>query len=243
MADTVAYLNMDMVGRNSEFPRWNDVPEDNQSSIYISAAKFNSRDLYALLVGANKHVNLLLREDKEDRMMRSDTGNFIRAGVPTLKAFTGEHPDYHKVTDTPDKINYEKVANVAKWIYLSAQMLGSQQSRPKFESGARYLTGRVTYLPRVALTADAVVELALVDVTQPGSDVVLDTCKVLRPGQVPIVFALRHDAAQIRDDGKYVIRARIHDRGSLRFSNGGGIAVLTGGARSSNVEVDVLPVD
>lgn len=51
------------------------------------------------------------------RVGGSDQESFIFAGVPAVHIFTGAHADYHRPTDTPDKIDYPglvKVATVAK---------------------------------------------------------------------------------------------------------------------------------
>lgn len=127
----VANVNMDMLGRNEE-GRGED-PTKNTKAVYPGSVKLNSMEFYDLLVRMNSHVGLELRDDKEDRTDRSDTRNTVIFGIPTLKTFTGEHPDYHRPGDTPDKINYPKLVNIAKWLYLTGQELASQESRPKFE--------------------------------------------------------------------------------------------------------------
>jgi hypothetical protein len=130
---TIAYLNMDQVGRDEEDPRFNEKAEANTTSVYLGSVKFNSADLFELLKKTNEYVNLRLKPDHEDRTLRSDTASFFRKGTPTLKAFTGEHPDYHQETDTLDKINYTKLTNIAKWLYLSTMELCTRPDRPRFE--------------------------------------------------------------------------------------------------------------
>src|SRR6185503_18893696 len=44
---------------------------------------------------------------KPDGVGPSDHSSFYRKGVPVLFFFTGLHKDYHKASDTKDKINYE----------------------------------------------------------------------------------------------------------------------------------------
>jgi hypothetical protein len=129
----ISYLNLDMVGRNEEDKRFNEKPENNTTSVYTGSVKFNSEDLYKLLYETNVFVNLRLKDDHEDRVLRTDTANFYNRNIPTLKTFTGEHLDYHKATDTPDKINYEKLTNVAKWIYLTAMELSTNPTKPRYE--------------------------------------------------------------------------------------------------------------
>lgn len=129
----ISYLNLDMVGRNEEDKRFNEKPENNTTSVYTGSVKFNSEDLYKLLHDTNVYVNLRLKDDHEDRVLRTDTANFYNRNIPTLKTFTGEHLDYHQMTDTPDKINYEKLTNVAKWIYLTIMELSTNPVKPRYE--------------------------------------------------------------------------------------------------------------
>lgn len=133
---TVAYLNLDMVGRDEDDPRFNERPEDNRTGIYFGSVPLNSADLHRLLQEANAYVGLEEKRDHEDRTERSDTRNFVFHRVPTLKAFTGEHPDYHGPADTPDKINYAKLTNVAIWLYLATEELACRPARPRFERKA-----------------------------------------------------------------------------------------------------------
>lgn len=130
---TVAYLNMDQVGRDEEDPRYREKAVENTTSVYLGSVKFNSDDLFQLLLRTNAFVNLRLKPDQEDRTLRSDTASFYRKGVPTLKAFTGEHPDYHRESDTAEKVNYLKLTNIAKWLYLTTMELTTQPERPRFE--------------------------------------------------------------------------------------------------------------
>ena len=48
---------------------------------------------------------------------RSDHYNFARVGVPILVFFNGTHPDYHRVTDTVDKILFPKMARITQLVY------------------------------------------------------------------------------------------------------------------------------
>ena len=47
---------------------------------------------------------------------RSDHAPFNWSGVPVLFFHTGTHPQYHRITDDPDLINYEGLVNIAKFV-------------------------------------------------------------------------------------------------------------------------------
>jgi hypothetical protein len=50
--------------------------------------------------------------------------------VPAVFFFTGEHPDYHKPVDTPDKIETKSLAEVAKLAFNLAHVVANQDERP-----------------------------------------------------------------------------------------------------------------
>ncbi|MFO0857666.1 MAG: M28 family peptidase [Phycisphaerales bacterium] len=60
----------------------------------------------------------------------SDHASFAQSNVPALFAFTGLHEDYHKITDTPDLINYEGASKVVDMVYRIA--LDAAQYKPGF---------------------------------------------------------------------------------------------------------------
>jgi Tol biopolymer transport system component len=60
----------------------------------------------------------------------TDTTSFYPRGVPILNAFTGNHEDYHRPSDTADKINFEGTAKVAKLMGLLARDLAVSESPP-----------------------------------------------------------------------------------------------------------------
>ena len=105
------------------------------------------------------------------------------------------------------------------------------------------LTGTVTYLERVALTPEALVQIELRDVSRADAEAPLIAKAVLRPGgkQVPIPFVLDYDVADIDPRGAYAVSARIADRGQLAFVTETPVPVLTGGALMS-AEIVVVPV-
>jgi Zn-dependent M28 family amino/carboxypeptidase len=51
---------------------------------------------------------------------RSDHYNFAEKGVPIIFYFNGTHADYHRPTDTPDKINYPLMAKRAQLVFYTA---------------------------------------------------------------------------------------------------------------------------
>ncbi|MBD0297711.1 MAG: M28 family peptidase [Flavisolibacter sp.] len=119
---TTADLNIDMVGRID--PKR--TKGDSTNYVYIVGDDKLSSDLRKINVAANKYTKLELDykyndpDDKEFIYYRSDHYNFARNGVPIIFYFNGTHRDYHRPTDTPDKINYPLMAKRAQLVFYTA---------------------------------------------------------------------------------------------------------------------------
>jgi len=124
ITNIVADLNIDMIGRN-----WKDT--------IVAIGKEHS-DLGATLnrVGAaHPELNMRPIDDiwpDENFYFRSDHYNFARKGVPILFFFSGTHPDYHQVGDSPDKIDAEKESRVARLIFYLGVDVANSAERPKW---------------------------------------------------------------------------------------------------------------
>jgi len=124
MNNIVADLNIDMIGRN-----WKDT--------IVAIGKEHS-DLGATLnrvAAAHPELNMRPIDDiwpEENFYFRSDHFNFARKGVPILFFFNGTHPDYHRPSDSPDKIDAEKESRVARLIFYLGLDVANGAERPKW---------------------------------------------------------------------------------------------------------------
>lgn len=100
--DSIRYMiNLDMVGRlrgdtlavygTGTSPRWMEVLE-----------------------ACNEEGFVLV--PSESGVGPSDHTSFYLEGIPVLHFFTGQHPDYHRPTDTPEKLNYEGMLRIARYV-------------------------------------------------------------------------------------------------------------------------------
>jgi hypothetical protein len=117
---TTADLNMDMIGRIDTTHEAN----KDTNYIYVIGSDKISLELDSLLRLANnesEHLELDYtfngEHDPERFYYRSDHYNFAKNGVPIVFFFDGVHRDYHKPTDTMDKILFERMAKVGRVIY------------------------------------------------------------------------------------------------------------------------------
>jgi hypothetical protein len=65
---------------------------------------------------------------------RSDYGPFRDRRVPYLFFSTGQHPDYHRPTDTADKIDYAKLQRVSRWIADLTDRLADDAEAPAWDA-------------------------------------------------------------------------------------------------------------
>jgi Zn-dependent M28 family amino/carboxypeptidase len=127
----VADINLDMLGRN-----WADT--------IVAIGKEHS-DLGATLErvnAAHPELRMVAIDDRwpEERFFfRSDHYNFARKGIPVLFFFNGVHQDYHRVTDSPDKIRSEKESRILKLLYYLGLEIGNAPERPAWDPDSRRL--------------------------------------------------------------------------------------------------------
>ncbi len=119
--DSVSYMfNLDMIGRM----------EDKNITLYGTGTS----PVWPSL------IDLHAEEDLEVRLSPSGQGgsdhtHFYRQQIPVIFFFTGIHEDYHRPSDTPDKINYDGIHTILNFMY---DMIGSldELGEPEFTKTA-----------------------------------------------------------------------------------------------------------
>lgn len=131
LEETIANLNMDMVGRPDENH------PGNENYIYIIGSDKLSTDLHNTSEYANsKYVNMELDYtynepgDPNRFYYRSDHYNFAKNNIPSIFYFSGLNEDYHKHTDTMEKLSYKKIESLTKLIFYTAWELSNATNRP-----------------------------------------------------------------------------------------------------------------
>jgi Zn-dependent M28 family amino/carboxypeptidase len=69
------------------------------------------------------------KDDPNHYYERSDHFNFAEKGIPSIFYFNGTHPDYHKPTDTADKINCDAQAKRAQLAFFTAWEIANRPTR------------------------------------------------------------------------------------------------------------------
>lgn len=114
-----AYLNLDMVGRLRE-------------KLVVQGVG-SSPEFPSQVQRRNVPVGLSLQLDKTSTRLPTDASAFVARDVPILSGFTGAHEDYHTPRDTPEKLNYEGAAKIARLFALITRGLLISSDAPKFE--------------------------------------------------------------------------------------------------------------
>ncbi len=147
LAQIVAVLNMDMIGRNEEVPigggnRFRGLPvqtaESNNNSVTLLGWS-RSPALTSAIERANSAYGLLLKKNYDNNpsnlIRRSDHWPFIQRGVPGIWFHTGLHPDYHTIYDDPEKINYPKMEKITRLVHQVSWDLAQGGERPRMATG------------------------------------------------------------------------------------------------------------
>ncbi len=145
LAETVAMINLDMIGRLKESRlSIGGVGTSEQWREWINTA--NARSQFSLSLS-------------EDGFGPSDHSSFYAKQIPVLFFWTGTHEDYHKPSDTAEKINTEGHQRVAAFVYDIVQTLDRNHQRPTYltsrSSGQGRSTGFRVYLGTIPSYADS----------------------------------------------------------------------------------------
>lgn len=130
LEQTVANLNIDMIGRID--PK----RQGDRNYIYLIGSDKLSTELHELSEAINtEYAGLELdytyndENDPNRFYYRSDHYNFAKNNIPIIFYFNGTHDDYHRPTDTPDKINYDLLENRTRLIFHTAWELANRPAR------------------------------------------------------------------------------------------------------------------
>lgn len=130
---TSVNINIDMIGRVESEKR-----KDSLNYVYVVGDNRISSELRPLSETINKKTldfTLDYRyndvNDPQRIYYRSDHYNFAKYGVPAIFYFNGFHDDYHRPSDTPDKINYALLAKRAQLIFYTAWEIANRNEMLK----------------------------------------------------------------------------------------------------------------
>lgn len=135
----ITQLNIDMVGRSR--PEGDTNPANNELSgpkeVYVIGSKMMSTELGEISEKVNTSylkLNFNYKYDDPDDpqrfFFRSDHYNYARKGIPIIFYFSGVHQDYHRPSDSVEKIDFQKMELIARTIYATGWELANRSKRP-----------------------------------------------------------------------------------------------------------------
>jgi hypothetical protein len=112
------------------------IPSDTANRLNLIGSHY-SPDYNRTVICANQFVVLDLDykfnlDAALNILFRNDQFPFLLHHVPAFCWFTGFHEDYHQITDTENKINYEKMKKIIQLAYLSAFTFANEKIPPRF---------------------------------------------------------------------------------------------------------------
>ena len=122
IAQTVAAINLDMVGRSL-----------GDGVMGIGRERSSLGPLADSVAASHPELHMRVIPDtmpQENLFARSDQYSFARVGVPALCFFTGLHADYHRPSDTVEKIEAEREARIVRLVYYLALQVANGAARP-----------------------------------------------------------------------------------------------------------------
>jgi hypothetical protein len=152
----VANLNMDMIGRTKNPASVDTNPthmlvdpgeilvigpnvssddlEQTIETVNTSYQKLKINHFYDTTAPDATHDNLGPQPNGQRIFYRSDHYNFAKVGVPIAFFTDGLHVDYHRPTDTPEKIDYKEIQQVSKTVAAVGWVLANQAGRPQLKA-------------------------------------------------------------------------------------------------------------
>jgi len=150
----VADLNMDMIGR-TKTPGYVDPPQYKliePGEVFVVGPEISSTDLGKIVDGVAAafklkvnhfydttapdatHDNLGPQPNGQRIFYRSDHYNFAKSGIPIAFFADGLHVDYHRVTDSPEKIDYANMLAITRTVASVGWTVANSATRPKLNA-------------------------------------------------------------------------------------------------------------
>jgi hypothetical protein len=132
----VANINLDMIGRN------------HPDSVVVIGQTYSS--LGPLLHQVNDRMPDLRMTVSDDLwpeqrfFFRSDHFNFARREIPSIFFFTGVHEDYHRPTDTVEKIDLDKITRITRLVFHYGLAIANDAERPRWDPAGLEEVRRLT---------------------------------------------------------------------------------------------------
>lgn len=134
LGKTVCNLNVDMIGRYDE------AHINDSNYVYLIGSDKLSSELHDLSERVNSTytkigLDYTFNDENDPNRFyyRSDHYNFAKNNIPVIFYFNGVHEDYHKSTDTVEKIDFSKMERISRLIFYTAWEVANRKERIKLD--------------------------------------------------------------------------------------------------------------
>ena len=134
----VADLNIDMIGRSKQAGdnSMQDEHLTDTNTVYLVGSNRISQELHQLSEETNAQFQKMKLDyhyndpnDPERIYFRSDHWNYAKHGIPIIFYFDGTSVDYHRPTDTIDKIDFSKLTKITRLVFETGWRIASLDHR------------------------------------------------------------------------------------------------------------------
>jgi len=135
LANTVANINLDMIGRDEEDPNWPLPTDHNANMVNVLGTRYNLGLRRIIDTGNKEGLKLDYKMDTVDPdslWSRSDHFWFATLHIPQVEFQTGLHHDYHTENDSWDRINYPKLTRIVRLVFRSVDELAGSSEKIAF---------------------------------------------------------------------------------------------------------------
>ncbi|WP_020468271.1 M28 family peptidase [Zavarzinella formosa] len=127
LKDTVAMLNMDMIGRVRPDEK------SKQDNIFVGGVG-SAKNFEQILDESNKDLNFKFDKGKSGTGP-SDHTSFYLEKVPVYFFFSKDHPEYHTPKDKPETINIAGIKKIADLVEIMTNRISTTPDRPEYVAG------------------------------------------------------------------------------------------------------------
>ena len=130
LENTVVNLNVDMIGRIG------DREIETTNYVFLIGSDRLSTELHNISEDMNNtftkmYLDYTFNDESHPERFyyRSDHWNFAKNGIPIIFYFSGVHADYHKPTDTVEKIEFDMLQKRAQLVFYTAWEIANRENR------------------------------------------------------------------------------------------------------------------
>ncbi len=188
----VLIVNLDMIGRNPDRPL---EVEGVRSAVGDDLANAVKKAMDANKVSFKPH------DYAGEMLFRGDGSSFLKNKIPTLHVWSYWHPDYHRVSDTADKLSYDRMAAVTKALTALVCDVANSATALSWNPAMPPVDAASDDRPRLGVALEDITGDALKALNLPSGQGAVRVAAII-PSSVGAVAGLKQGDVIVSFDGK-----------------------------------------